>query len=247
VFGAILRPLSILSPATFYDHHMLYHAYLALFASDGSAQSLILGAKLASIVMPALAFVAIWWLLGGQGVRWPALWTFGLFGLSEPFLHRMSMPRAQAASLLVLALALHWLLRRRYAAIVPLGFAYVWLYNAFPLLLGLGVAVAVAGLLSERRFEWRALAYPAAGIALGLVLNPYVPQTLAFIINHLAPKIGSPATSVGNEWYPRRRPKRRSSSAARSSAPARSGSSAAPLSRSAPKPRYATRLALATA
>ena len=52
-------PLSILNSAAFYDHHMLYHVYLALFAGDGRPETMILGAKIASVIMPALAFVAI--------------------------------------------------------------------------------------------------------------------------------------------------------------------------------------------
>lgn len=195
-------PLSILSEAAFYDHHMLFHAYLALFVGDGSPASMIQGAKLASVVMPALAFVAIWWLLRGQRVPWPALWALGLFGMSEAFLYRMSMPRAQAASLLVLALGLHWLLLRRYWLLAPLGFFYVWLYNAFPLLIVLAGLVAAATLLTERRVEWQGLAWAVLGVGLGLVLNPYFPADIVFIINHLAPKIGAPTTSVGSEWYP---------------------------------------------
>jgi hypothetical protein len=195
-------PISILSPNAFYDHHLLFHVYLSLFAGDGSPQAMILGAKIASMLMPALAFVAIWWLLRGQAVRWPALWAIGLFGLSEAFLYRMSMPRAQAASLLVLALGLHWLLGRRHWLLLPLGLSYVWLYNAFPLLLALAGIYVVAALLTERRFEWPALAWPALGIALGLVVNPYFPQNIQFIINHIAPKIGSPTIAIGNEWYP---------------------------------------------
>ncbi len=195
-------PISILNAGAFYDHHLLYHLYLSLFVGDGREQTMIIGAKVASVIMPALAFVAIWWLLRGQAVRWPALWAVGLFAVSEAFLYRMSMPRAQAASLLALALALHWLLQRRYAPLLPLGFVYVWLYNAFPLLIGLAGATVIATLMVERRIEWRALAYPALGIALGLVVNPYFPQDITFIASHLAPKIGAPETSVGSEWYP---------------------------------------------
>jgi hypothetical protein len=146
--------------------------------------------------------VAIWWLLRSQGVPWAAIWVVGLFGLSEAFLYRMSMTRAQAASLLVLILGLHWLLQRRHALLLPLGFIYVWLYNAFPLLLVVAGTYVIAALLVERRFEWRALAYPALGVMLGLIINPYFPGNLRFIVEHLAPKIGSSATSVGNEWYP---------------------------------------------
>lgn len=195
-------PFSILDANSFYDHHLLYHAYLALFAGNPDTEALILGAKLASIIMPALAFVAIWWLLRSQDVPWAWLWTLGLFAVSEAFLYRMSMPRAQSASLLILALSLHVLLRRSYRWLIPLGFIYVWFYNAFPLLLALGGAVFLGTVMTERRIEWRALVFPAAGIALGLVINPYMPENLIFIVNHLLPKIGQPETSVGNEWYP---------------------------------------------
>src|SRR3954454_8423914 len=198
----IWLPYSILSPEAFYDHHMLYHVYLSLFTGDGQEQTMIAGAKIASVLMPTLACIAIWWLLRSQGVSWAAIWVVGLFGLSEAFLYRMSMTRAQAASLLVLILGLHWLLQRRHALLLPLGFIYVWLYNAFPLLLVVVGTYVIAALLVERRFEWRALAYPALGVVLGLVINPYFPGNLHFIVEHLAPKIGSTTTSVGNEWYP---------------------------------------------
>lgn len=198
-------PLSILSPERFYNHHMLFQAYLGLFAGDGSPEAMVLGAKLASILMPALAFTAIWWLLRGQKVPWAAFWAIGLCAVSEAFLYRMSQPRAQSAALLVLALALHLLLRQRYLGLLPLGFLFVWLYNAFPLLLVLAAIYAVAALLTERELAWRAVLYPALGVALGLIINPYFPENLSFIISHIGPKISDPtATAVGNEWYPYR-------------------------------------------
>src|SRR4051812_24960302 len=42
-------------------------------------------------------------------------------------------------------------------------------------------------------------AWPALGIALGLIVNLYFPQNIEFIINHIAPKIGSPTIAVDNE------------------------------------------------
>jgi hypothetical protein len=195
-------PYTILEPDSFYDHHMLFHAYLALFTGDGQPQSMIAGAKIASVLMPALVALALWWLLRGQGVPWPALWALAVFALSEAFLFRMSMVRAQAASVLVLIVALHWMLQRRYRLLLPLGFLYVWLYNAFPLLLVVAGAYAAATLLAERRLAWQAVLFSAAGIALGLVVNPYFPANIIFTLQHLAPKIGGSDTGVGVEWYP---------------------------------------------
>jgi hypothetical protein len=204
----IWLPQTVLNPDAYYDHHLLYHVYLALFARTDPAVdgglALTQQVKVASVILPALAFLAIWWLLKGQGVRWPALWALALFAVSDAFLYRMSMPRTQSASLLVLALGLHWLLQRRYWTLIPLGFLYVWLYNAFPLLVIVGGVVMVAGWLREREVAWQAVAFPTLGIVLGLVINPYFPENLTFIGHHLLPKLGDSDVSVGNEWYPYR-------------------------------------------
>lgn len=199
-------PLTILNADAFYDHHLLYHVYLALFAGtdplvDGG-QALTQSIKLASIVMPALAFLAVWWLLRTQKVRWASIWALGLFAVSEAFLYRMSMPRAQSASLLVLVLGLHWLLVGNYRPLLPLGFAYVWLYDGFPLLPVMGCIYLVANLLVHRKFAWQAVVFPVLGIVLGLFANPYFPENIHFTLNHLIPKVTFSETPVGNEWYP---------------------------------------------
>lgn len=201
-------PQTILNANAYYDHHFLYHAYLALFAwvdpaVDGGA-ALTLGAKIASIVLPALAFLAIWWLLRGQRVPYAAVWALGLLTISDAFLYRMSMPRAQSASLLLLVVALHWLLQGRHRLLVPLGFLFVWTYNAFPLLLLLAAVYTAAVWLYDREMAWGALVYPALGLFLGLTINPYFPANITFIINHLLPKLSDAAVSLGNEWEPYR-------------------------------------------
>lgn len=201
-------PYTILNETAFYDHHLLYHVFLALFATTDPALdgglALTQGAKLASIIMPSLAFLAVWWLLRGQKVPFAAVWAVGLFAVSEAFLYRMSMPRAQSLSLLLLVLGLHWLLQGNYKLLLPLGFVFVWAYNAFPLLLVVAGTYAIATFMLERRIAWQALVYPAIGIGLGLVINPYFPENIDFIVGHLLPKVGESSTPVGNEWSPYR-------------------------------------------
>lgn len=192
-------PLTILNPDAYYDHHYLYHILLIPFTFG----DLRLGAKYASVILPALSFLGIWYLFYKRNVPYAGLWALALLAISEAFLYRMSMPRAQAASLGVLALAMLCLLQERYHLLIPLGFAYVWLYNAFPLLLIVALAYTIATLLSKKRLPWQPLVYSAAGILLGLVLNPYFPENISFIYQHLAPKLGdATATPVGREWYP---------------------------------------------
>jgi len=82
---------------------------------------------------------------------------------------------------------------------------YVWAYNAFPLIISVVAAYVIARWLIEKEFYWQPLVYAAGGIGLGLLINPYFPENLAFIYRHLAPKLtDATAVSVGSEWYPYR-------------------------------------------
>ena len=192
-------PLTVLNAEEFVDHHYLFHLLMVPFTFG----DLRLGAKWVSVLIPALAFTAVWWLLKKRSVPYPALWAVGLLAVSEAFLYRMSMPRAQSLSLLLLVIALLAMLEGRRWLLLGLGFLYVWSYNAFPLLLIVAGAVTAARWLVEKKLRWEPLLFSAAGIALGLVVNPYFPENLAFIYRHLMPKLlDATALSVGNEWFP---------------------------------------------
>jgi hypothetical protein len=162
-----------------------------------------MGAKWAAVVFASLAFMAIWYIFHRQRVPYAWLWAFGLLGISHAFLFRMSITRAQSLSLGMLALGYAWLLERKYKHLAVLGFVYVWMYDAFPLLIALAVLHFLASALTEHRIEFRPLLYTTAGIILGMLVNPYFPDNLIFSYHHMLPKLAD-ATSVrvGNEWYP---------------------------------------------
>lgn len=193
-------PFTILNQGSFVDHHFLFHVLMIPFTFG----DLIEGGKLASVIFPALAFLAVWWLLRGQRVPFAAIWSLGLLFVSEAFIYRMSMPRAQSLSLAMLVFALHLLLTGKHRWMLPLAFFYVWLYNAFPLILVVAGLYALSEFILHRKITWKPVAYTAAGLVLGLVINPYFPNNLTFIYNHLGPKLLNPteATRVGSEWYP---------------------------------------------
>lgn len=192
-------PLTVLNAEEFVNHHFLFHVLLIPFTFG----DLRVGAKLASVIFPALTFLAVWWLLRGQKIPHAALWALGLLVVSEAFIYRMSMPRSMSLSLGILVLALHWLLTGKYQRLLPLAFLYVWLYNAFPLILVVTGIYVAARWLIERRLEWRALLYAGLGVGLGLVINPYFPDNVTFVYHHILPKLtGTTDIRVGNEWYP---------------------------------------------
>ncbi len=192
-------PLTILNPREFYDHHFLFHVALIPFTLG----DLRLGAKWASVTFASLAFLSIWWLLRRQRVPFAAVWALGLLVVSQAFLYRMSITRAQSLSLAVLALGLHWIFTGRHKLLLPLAFVYVWMYDAFPLLVVAALLYTLAVWLAERRLDAWPLIYATGGTLLGLVINPYFPANLVFIYRHLLPKLlETTSVRVGNEWYP---------------------------------------------
>jgi hypothetical protein len=192
-------PLTILNPGEFADHHFLFHVLLIPFTFG----DLIQGAKLASIIFASFAFISIWWLLKNQNVSYAGLWALGLFAISEAFLYRMNMPRAQSLSLALLVLGLNFMLVKKYLFLTPLAFVYVWLFDGFPLLLVITLIYIFSEWMIEQTLDLRPLLYVLAGIFLGLLFNPYFPHNIVFIIRHLVPKFAvSNGVRVGNEWYP---------------------------------------------
>lgn len=192
-------PLTVLNPAEYVDHHFLFHVLLIPFTFG----DLRLGAKLASVLFPALAFLSFWVLLEGQRVRRAWLWTLGLFIISQAFLYRMSMPRAQSLSLAALLLGIHFALTGKRRALFFLAWAYVWLYDAFPLLLVVAGACSLGAWFIGEILDWKSPLFALSGIVAGLVLNPYFPRNIIFVIRHILPKLSDPTSiSVGNEWFP---------------------------------------------
>jgi len=192
-------PLSILNPREFYDHHFLFHTALIPFTFG----DLRTGAKWAAVFFASIAFLSIWNLLKNQRVAYAPLWALGLTAVSEAFIYRMSITRAQSLSLAVLMLGLDWLLRKKYFRLGFLAFVYVWLYDAFPLLLIVSGLYTITAWAVEKKFDHRPILYTGAGIVLGLFINPYFPYNVVFAVQHILPKLlETTAISVGNEWYP---------------------------------------------
>jgi len=192
-------PLTILNAREFYDHHFLFHVALIPFTFG----DLVTGAKWAAVLFASLAFLSIWYLFSRQKIPHAWLWSLGLLGVSDAFLDRMGIPRAQSLSLLVMALGLTWMLDGKYLRLAVLAFFYVWFYDAFPLIMALAILHMVAVAISERRLELRPLMYVGAGLLLGMLVNPYFPYNLIFAYRHMLPKLtDATSISVGNEWYP---------------------------------------------
>lgn len=191
---------TILNENAYSDHHLLFHILQAPF----TVLDLRLAAKIAAFLFATLCFWGCYLFMATSGVRWPLAWLAVMLAATHPFLWRHSMARPQSLALLLMVVALWLILERRLRWLIPLGFASAWLFDGFILTLIVPLAALAAGLLLERRLDWRPLAYLALGTGLGLLIHPYFPRNVVFAALHLLPKsglFGQQEVSVGAEWY----------------------------------------------
>lgn len=198
--------LTILNPAEFTNHHLLFHLLLAPFTFG----DLRIGAKLAAVIFGSVALLMAYQLMAENRVRAPLLWLIVALASAGPMLYRLSMTRRQSLTLLLLLLALLVAFRRRPRWLAPIGFAFAWLFDGFPILLGVCGAAFLGLWWEERRPTWGLIGYPALGVLLGNLINPYFPNNILFSYLHMLPKVlqlvglqhGDDVIRVGNEWYP---------------------------------------------
>ncbi len=199
-------PTTVLNPADFTNHHLLFHLLLAPF----TLLDLRIGAKLSAVVFATAALMTAYQIMAEHRIRFAPLWLLVMLSAAGPFLYRLSMTRRQSLTLCLLLLALYLAFSGRRRWLLPLGFAFSWLFDGFPLLLGVCGAAFLGEWWQTRRPHWGLLLYPAAGVALGTLIHPHFPNNLWFSYLHMQPKLlqlfGLRETEavirVGNEWYP---------------------------------------------
>lgn len=194
-------PLTILDEHGYSDRHMLLHVLQAPFTAFAD---LGLASKWAAVTLAVFACCVFYFFLVAYEVRYPFVWLLVLFASSHPFLYRMSMARGQSLGLAFQLIAMYLILKRRPVGLGIVAMLFVWAYNAFPLILLLVLIGLLTHYLVDGTFEYPLLIGAGIGVACGLVVNPYFPQNIFLLWDHIVPKlfVVDYATSVGGEWRP---------------------------------------------
>ena len=193
-------PLTTLNPGDYVDHHFLFHIFQIPFTFGDPR----MGAKIASVVFASVAVLSCYWLLVHHRIRYLPVWLVALLACSSPFLYRLNMAKAPPFAIIYLIAGIYLLFKKKYWLLGPLAFIFTLTYDMFVLLILAGFTwVAVVG-WTERRFEWRPIAWVLMGTAAGFIINPYFPKNLHLFYQHLRIKLFTSdfSTKVGQEWYP---------------------------------------------
>ena len=194
-------PLTTLNPKDYVDHHLLFHIFQIPFAASSDPR---LAAKISSAFFGGLAVFSCYWLLVHYRVRYALVWLMALLACSVPFLFRMNMAKAPPLAIVYLIIAILLFFKRKYWPLLPLALVFTWTYDLFLLLVMAALFWVVTIAITEIRFEWRPLVFVVVGCIAGLVINPYFPENLQLLVEHMKIKLTVTdfSTKVGNEWYP---------------------------------------------
>jgi hypothetical protein len=180
------------------DHHFLFHLLLLPFSKLG----VLKGQQWAGAVFGSLALTSCAFYLRVHKVQRGWLFAVLLWVCSDYFLFRMMMTRAMSLAVVCFVLALLCMEKRRYLWLGVVSFAFVWLYQTALLLLPLAVFAVFWRWSSEKVWDWKPLFAVSAGLFLGLVLNPFFPDTFPFLWFHLVSGHTLLKVQIGQEWDP---------------------------------------------
>lgn len=191
---------TILHNSQYIDHHLLFHFFLVPFLSLG----LIAGPKIACALSASLIFALFFLFLDSQKIKAKFLWTVILLFGSYPFILRLNLIRAQDFSLVFLISGLYFIFKRKYFWLSIISFFYVWLYGGFVLLPFLALLYSlIFYLCSKKGNSLFVFLSSFLGTILGLVINPYFPKNIYFLLVQIFKVSFSPVSiPKGAEWYP---------------------------------------------
>ncbi|HEX8847628.1 MAG TPA: hypothetical protein VF791_23505 [Pyrinomonadaceae bacterium] len=194
-------PLTTLNPQDYVDHHLFFHFLQIPFTWSGDIRA---GAKWASWLYATLAVLSCYWLVVRYRLRYSLIWLVALLACSAPFLYRLNMAKAPPVAIIFMIIGIYLLFEKRYLALLPLAFLFVWTYSLFVTLVAAAVIWTCVIGWTERRFEWRPLLWTGIGTAAGFIINPYFPKNVWLFIEHVMIKFTPTGftTEVGGEWYP---------------------------------------------
>ena len=165
----------------FVDWHYLFHLILIPFIKLFGE---VCGPKLLGTILVGGIFSIIFLILKNINLKFSFFYTLGLFAiLPADFFVRMTYIRAPVLSLFLLVLALYFLVKQRPVLLAITIFFYVWAYYlmSFAIFIPI-VAYLMIEILRGNKVDLKLLFWPLGGLMAGLIINPFFPDNLSFLL-----------------------------------------------------------------
>ncbi len=184
----------------FVDHQLLFHLILIPFIKVFGDFN---GAKIMTIVFVALSFSFLFLIFKEKKLKLSLFYAIAAFFIMPAdFYFRMSFVRVQAPALFLMTLAVYLIFRKKLWGLLVLSFLFVWLYGGFVFMPVLAFLYFIALIFTDEKIDYKLPAAILIGTVLGLVINPYFPHNISFLIVQIF-QTGLGAKSYsGGEWRP---------------------------------------------
>ena len=180
-----------------YDMYFFYHMLLAPFARG----NMIVMAKIAASINAFIMVLSLFFIMKKLSIPYaPLLSTLVLFA-TPAMTTRMLTLRPLALSVAMLVAGIYLLLGKKYKAIFPLSWFLVLFYSGFPVFVAMVGIYCAAITVHEKKIIFVPLLLCLAGVAAGLILNPYFPNDLKILFLQIL-KVPSSGAGVepNAEW-----------------------------------------------
>lgn len=193
----------------FADYNLVSHLWLAPFASGLG----IPGAKAANAFLLAVALGLLATFSVRHRLRGGILWSVLVLAIGWHVLFRLLPARPHVMSLVLFLVWLEGYVADRHKTMAVSGFLLAWNHFSAPLVVVLAAAGTVASMLPGRfhptRRSFVSLAWTAAGVGAGYVVNPYFPNNLVQAFDGIVVMFGQlfgesaiPVGVFGQEFAP---------------------------------------------
>jgi len=187
------------------DHQWLFHLSLVPYTWLGDQDAALAWATAgnAALVPAILTFTM-------RMLRVPAAPVFALLAVTagEYMPYRLLMLRAQNIAIVFMVLSVWAIAKKRYRVLLLLAFLFLESYHAAVVLFPIAALGCVVHSALQRRPVVAPLVAVGAGEALALLVSPWFPRNIEFILFHVLYKTANPlygdqvSSLIGNEWYP---------------------------------------------
>ena len=187
------------------DHQWLWHLSLVPYTwIGGPDEAYAWGAAGNGALVPAtLAFTL-------RMLRVPGAPAFVVLAIAGGTMmpYRLLMLRAQNFAIIYMVLAAWAMARRRYRALVLLAFLFLESYHAAVILLPIAALGCAVDSFLQKRVVTAPLVAVAGGLALALLVSPWFPRNIEFMLFHVFYKTAAPlhgeqlSALISTEWYP---------------------------------------------
>ena len=159
------------------------------------------GAKIASIIFAAIAFIIFYWFLTKNKIKYPFFWTLLYLFTADSLMYRFLLPRQMPLVIVLLILTIYFLQRKKYLFLGLTSLVLVLLHSSFVFQLILILLYFILEKIFSKKFDYRILLYPFTGVILGLVINPYFPNNIYLLYTQIF-KVNLIANLYNVEWKP---------------------------------------------